>query len=121
MLNAAWSAEIAKLATQLDEVPPNELAREVPRLIAADIAPSMIEYRHDMEAARDKLFGDLVKAVTNWKLPTISIAAGTYLTFHSAMSAFAALFGSAVASAIPTIVDAVVDRRQIRRNHAMSS
>ncbi len=118
--HAAWSAEIGKLATQLDEVPPDELAREVPRLIAADITPNMIEYRHDMEAVRDRLFGDLVKSVTNWKLPTISIAAVTYLTFHSAMSAFAGFFGSAVASAIPAIVDTIVDRRQVQRNHAMS-
>jgi hypothetical protein len=118
--HAAWSAYIAKLATEVDDLPPAELEREIPRLIARQVTPQLVEYRHAMESARDQLFADLIKSVTSSKFPTISVGALTYLTFHQALTAFIAATGSALASAIPAVVDSIVTRRDIRRKHSLS-
>jgi hypothetical protein len=117
---AGWSADVAKLATELDDVPAAELESEVPRLIARTVAPELVEYRHAMEFAQDRLFGDLVKSVTSWKFPTISIGALTLLTLHQALTAFTLLTGSAVAAAISAVVDSAVNRHEIRRRHSLS-
>lgn len=120
MLHAAWSADVTKLAAELDDVPQEKLETELPRLIARKVTPELVEYRHAMESARDRLFGDLIKSVTNWKFPTISVGALTYLTFHQALTAFAVATGSALASALPVVVDSIVTRRDIRRKFSLS-
>ena len=73
-----------------------------------------------MEGARDKLFGDLIKSVTHWRVPVITIGALNYFSPHQALSAFATLSGVALTSALPAVVDAVVSRRGVRRKHAVS-
>lgn len=118
--HAAWSSEIARLAATLDDVSPEDWDREIPRLIAREVSPQLVEYRHAMEGARDKLFGDLIKSVTHWRVPVITIGALNYFSPHQALSAFATLSGVALTSALPAVVDAVVSRRGVRRKHAVS-
>jgi hypothetical protein len=73
--HAAWSSEITRLAVTLDDVPADEWDREIPRLIHREISPQLVEYRNAMEGARDKLFGDLIKSVTHWRVPVMVIRA----------------------------------------------
>jgi hypothetical protein len=73
-----------------------------------------------MESARDKLFGDLIKSLTHWRVPVITIGALNYFSPHQALSAFATLSGVALTSALPAVVDAIVSRRGLHRKHAVS-
>ncbi len=100
------------------DIQPEEWSREIPHLIAREVSPRLVEYRSAMEAARDGLFADLLKSVLNWKPPAISLGVLAYLSIHQALAAFAA--GSGV-SALNAIIDAVVARRDTRREHAVST
>jgi hypothetical protein len=72
--------------------------------------------RECAEAVRDKLFGDLIKAVVTWEFPTISIAYFGNLGFAGAVTAFAA----GVRGVVPHVVDYVSSKRAAGRKHAVS-
>lgn len=69
-----------------------------------------------MKAVADRLFGDLIEAVTRWELPTLSQAHLADLSFTEAMSAFV----GAQAPAIPAVVDFIQVRRALKQRHAMA-
>jgi hypothetical protein len=71
-----------------------------------------------MTSVRDKLFGDLVKAVTkvHYQIPTLSIA---YLT-HSVLGTVASFIAAYAPAVAPAITDYVNDRRAAGRKNSMS-
>lgn len=112
----AWSKEIEQLSLRLLEVPADRISGEAVKLVITDIRPRVDELRRDLESARDKLFGDLVKSVTRWEVPVLSLS---YISGLSLPSAFAA-FASALTPAIPSVVDYFTQRRALHRNNSMA-
>lgn len=114
----AWSVEINRLAAKIGDMAFDKAQTEIPKLIASELMPKLVECRNDMVSARDKLCGDLVKAVmkVHYQIPTLSIA---YLTNNiiATGAAFIAAYAPAVA---PPVVDYVTQRRAVSRKHAMS-
>jgi hypothetical protein len=45
-----------------------------PKIIVTEVRPRLLQFRLDMASARDKLFGDLIKTVAKWQMPTMSLA-----------------------------------------------
>ena len=113
---AAWSLDVERLAQKLLDIPADQFGAEAAKLIVSDIRPRMLELRLEMAAARDKLFGDLVKTVTKWEVPTISLA---YLASLSLPTAIAAFAGS-LAPAVPAVVDYYTLRRNLVRRNSMA-
>jgi hypothetical protein len=113
---AAWSLEIERLGQKLLDIPAEQFGAEAARLIVTDVRPRMLELRSEMALARDKLFGDLVKAVTKWEVPTISLAYLASLSLPTAIAAFA----GALAPAVPAVVDYYVQRRNLVRKNSMA-
>ncbi len=113
---SAWAVELNKLAAALDEVPASEAEGRIARMIATDVTPRLREYRNQMRSARDRLFADLLKEVTKWEVPTLSLAYLTDLGLHGAIAAFVAL----VRAAAPPVIEYLRETRDTRRKHALS-
>lgn len=113
---AAWSLEVERLGQKLLDIPAEQFGAEAAKLIVTDVRPRMLELRSEMALARDKLFGDLVKAVTKWEVPTISLAYLASLSLPTAIAAFA----GALAPAVPAVVDYYVQRRNLVRKNSMA-
>ena len=112
----AWSAEMLKLSVKLEQLPPERVEVETAKIIVAEVQPKLKALNDEMEYARDKLFGDLVSKVTQWQVPTMSLA---YLAGLGSAGAIAA-FAGALAPAVPPIVDYFVKRRDITRKNSMA-
>jgi hypothetical protein len=95
---------------------PEKAESDLLRMINAEVAPRVVEYRREMKSARDKLFGDLIKKVVKWEFPSLSLAYLASLDFSGAI----ALFASALAPAIPSVVDYYQRRRDISRRNSMA-
>jgi hypothetical protein len=113
---ASWSVEIDKLAARIADIDPDKAEREIPMILNTDIKPKLVEYRMEMKAARDRVFGDLIKKVTRWEMPTISIACLANLDLASAIAVFTAALGPAV----PPVIDYFVKRADIKRRNSMA-
>ncbi len=113
---AGWSTELNSLATRLDDVQPADLDTTVACIIASEVAPKLREYENEMKSARDKLFGDLIKRVVTWEMPTLSIAYFMGMSLGHAALAFA----SGLAPAVPSVVDYLQKRADVQRKHAES-
>lgn len=113
---AAWSLEIECLGQKLLDIPPQQLNAAAAKLILTDVRPRMLALRSEMALARDKLFGDLVKTVSKWEVPTISLAYLANLSLPTAIAAFA----GALAPAVPAVVDYYVQRRSLVRGNSMA-
>jgi len=113
---AAWSLEVECLGQKLLDIPAELFGREAAKLIVTEVRPRMLELRSEMALARDKLFGDLVKSVTKWEVPTISLAYLTSLSLPMAIAAFA----SALSPSVPAVVDYYVQRRNLARKNSMA-
>jgi hypothetical protein len=111
-----WSAEVERLAQRLLDVPPDRIDSEVAKLIISDVRPRLIELRHALASARDKLFGDLIKTATRWEMPTLSLAYLVGLNLPTALAAFAA----ALAPAVPAVVDYFMQRRDLVRRNSLA-
>ena len=112
----AWSVEINRLATRLDQLDVEQVEEELPRLIAAEVAPQIIECTNEMKAARDRLFGNLLKQVAKWEMPALSLA---YLANLGVTGAIGAFVG-ALTPALPAVIDYIQAKRNIGRKHAMA-
>lgn len=112
----AWSLEVEQLAQKLLDIPPDRLGAEAAKLIVTDVRPRMLELRLEMATARDKLFGDLIKTVSKWEVPTISLAYLASLSLPTALAAFA----GALAPAVPAVVDYYAQRRNLVRRNSMA-
>ena len=112
----AWSAEINRLAARFEDIDPETAEQEITKMLHTDVNPRLIEYRNEMKSARDKLFGELVKKVMRWEMPTLSLTYLANLDFASALVAFA----TAAVPTLHSVVDYIVERRDIRRRNWMS-
>ncbi|MDM0041540.1 hypothetical protein QTH89_05190 [Variovorax sp. J22G21] len=112
----SWSLEVERLAQKLVDVPIERFGAEAARLIVSEVRPRMLELRSEMACARDKLFGDLLKTVTKWEVPTMSLAYFSSLSLPTALAAFA----GALAPAVPSVVDYYVQRRNLARKNSMA-
>ena len=112
----AWSQEIEKLALRLSDLPPESLDNEVRKILLTEVKPKLRELHNEMASARDHLFGDLIKAVTKWELPTMSLAYMTSMNLATAIAAFA----GALAPAVPPLVDYFNKRRELTRRNSMA-
>ena len=112
----SWSAEIDRLALMIKEMDPNSITKEIPRIFNSEVQPKLIDYQNEMKANRDKLFGNLIKKVVVWEMPTISAAYLSSLDFTSAIATFA----TALAPAVPGVVDYFNKRRDIHRRNSMA-
>jgi hypothetical protein len=101
---------------RLEELDPEKAEKEIPRILTSEINPKLIDYRNEMASARDGLFGDLIKKVVAWEVPTVSLACLAGCGFATALAAFAA----ALTPAIPAVVDYYSARRDHARRNSMS-
>ena len=115
---ASWSIELDRLPQQLLDVPADRFNVEAAKLIVSQgCETTYLELRHEMASTRDKLFGDLIKTVTKWELPTVSLAYLTSLSITGAIAAFAA----ALDPHFPAVVDYYVqERRKLARHNSLS-
>ena len=101
----AWNVDLNKIAAKISDSDLRTPGKYI-KLIASELMPKVGEYENELASIRDKLFGDLIKRVVAWDVPTISIAYLTNLGFAGAVAAFAA----AGRGAIPHVVDYVSSR-----------
>ena len=111
---AAWSAEIDRLAVNIEDMDPGAVERLLPQIIHGEVKPRILEYRNELKSARDKMFGELIKKVANWNVPSISLV---YLAGLSVPSAVA-LFAATLAPTIPAVVDYYMARRALQRKNS---
>ena len=109
---AAWSTESNRLALRICDMDPAAVSRELPAIIHGEFKPRMLDYRN--ETMRDRMFGQLVRKVTIWNVPSLSLA---YLSGLSVPAAIA-LFAGTLVPAVPTIVDYYVERRALQRKNS---
>jgi len=96
---AAWSTEINRLALRISDMDPAAVSRELPAIIHGEFKPRILDYRNELKAMRDKMFGELVRKVTTWNVPSLSLA---YLSGLSVPAAIA-LFAGTLAPAVPDL------------------
>ncbi len=101
------------MAARIAELPPERAQAEAEKIIATEIGPRLVEFRNEMESARDKLFVDLVKRVVDWKVPAVIVANSFGIPLTAALAAMAAL-------TVPSLVDYFVRKRDITRGNALT-
>jgi hypothetical protein len=111
---AAWSTEINRLALRISDMDPAAVSRELPAIIHGEFKPRILDYRNELKAMRDKMFGELVRKVTTWNVPSLSLA---YLSGLSVPAAIA-LFAGTLAPAVPAVVDYYIGRRALERKNS---
>jgi hypothetical protein len=114
---AGWNIEIERLAAQLGTMSPEKVERELPRIIAVEVNPRIAEYRKQMESARDKLFGDLIKRLVAIDFPALFLTQVIGMGLAPGILTFLATLGS---TATPALVDYVSKRRDINRTNSMA-
>ncbi len=112
----AWITEVNKIASEIADIDGNISPDEIAKIIAADFTPRVIEYKNDMCAIRDDLFADVMKKIIKWEMPSLTLAYLANLGIAGAIT----LFASALAPAVPDIVDYFKSKRDIERRNAMS-
>jgi hypothetical protein len=105
------------LPPKIDDLAVAEAQARIPKLITTELEPKIIAYKAEMANIRDSLFGDIVKGVTNWKVPTLSFGSMATLGFTAAITAFVS---SVAGMAAGPIADYVKSKRNIARKHAVS-
>jgi len=109
--------DLNRLAAELDDLSPEQVEKEVPKLIATELAPKLRDYKAEMAAIRDELFGDLIKGIVDWKVPTLSVGSYATLGYAAAIAMFASSLGGAVTRPVVAYWSA---KRAARRKHAVS-
>lgn len=112
----AWITEVNRSAAAIGNIEGNISSDEIARIIATDFAPRMIEYKKEMCAIRDDMFANVIKKISRWEVPALSLAYVANLGIAGAIT----LFASALAPAAADVVDYFKDRRDVERNNAMS-
>lgn len=111
----SWQIQMNRAAAELSEL--KQLSPDdISRFIQAEVMPTIDEHRIEMENIRDEMFAELLKKVTTWEVPTLSLAYLANLGLGSAM----ALFASALSPAIPEVVEYFKNRRAVERKNSMS-
>lgn len=112
----AWATELNSLSAEIDKLPTNEISNEIPRLIAKKVSPRLIEYHNEMKTVRDKLFGNMIKTVTEWEFATLSVSYLSGLNWSEIIIAFI----GALMPAIPGLVDYFQEKRDIQRRNSFA-
>lgn len=112
----AWMAEINRAAANIGKIEGNISQDEIAKIIATDFTPRVIEYENDMCAIRDDIFADVMKKIVKWEFPSLSLAYLANLGIAGALT----LFSSALAPAVPNIIDYFKAKRDIEKRNAMS-
>lgn len=111
----AWSTEIESWAARVTELEPSRVEKEIPKILDMELKPKLIQYQNEMKSVRDNLFGDLIKSVSRWEVPTMSAVYFAGINLSSALGAFAALTPT-----IPPLVDYFLKRREVNRRNSVS-
>jgi hypothetical protein len=69
----SWFTTINKWAAELDDMSPEELAKQLPKLKAEKLTPAVVEYRNEMKSVGEKLWGDLLKTFARYPIPALSL------------------------------------------------
>jgi hypothetical protein len=89
-LYKAWNAEIAQAAAKITETDMAQPSDAIQKIIATELMPKLREYENEMSSARDRMFGDIIKSVTAWELPTLSLSYLADFGYGTALAAFVA-------------------------------
>jgi hypothetical protein len=73
-LYQAWNAEVNRAAAKIADVDLINPSEAVHKIIAIELAPKLHEYENEMVSARDALFGNLIKGLATWQLPTLTVS-----------------------------------------------
>lgn len=112
----AWTIELNAMAAKVDDLDPAEAAERIPRMIASELEPRILAYRNEMISIRDNMFRDMLKNITDVKVPALSFGAMHLLGFEAAVAAAATASGIVAKPA----VDALAARRAAKRKHPVS-
>jgi hypothetical protein len=86
-------------------------------MIATELEPRLVAYRADMASARDALFGNVLKGVTDWRAPALSLGSLAAMGYTAAIAAFVS---TAALTTGKRVIDYVQMRRGAARKHAVS-
>jgi hypothetical protein len=113
---AAWISEVNRAATEIGQISGNVTPDEIAKIIATDFTPKVLEYKNEMCAIRDDLLSGVMKKIVTWEFPSLSLAYLANLGITGALT----IFASALAPAIPDVIDYFKNKRNIERRNAMS-
>jgi len=113
----AWNTEIGRFAAKLDDIAFDQARQSIPKLIAEELMPKVVEYKKEMESVRDTLFGSLVKNVATMPVPSAALA---YFYAGNLGHAVLAFLGAVAPSVVPPVVAYVSGTRATNRKHAVS-
>ena len=113
---AAWSTEVDRVSAKISSSNIGNLNDEIARIVASELKPKIVAFKVEMCSIRDDLFADLIKKIATWEMPSLSLAYLASMGFAGSV----ALFASALAPAIPVVVDYYKKKRDIERRNAMS-
>lgn len=113
----AWITQLGRFAAELDADDVAQVEERARKLVATDIVPKIREYRNELEAARDALFGDLIKSVAKWELPTMSLALFAQIASGDGLLVF---LGALVSASVGPVVDYIKERRQATQKHGVA-
>ncbi len=113
----AWTVEVNSMAAKIDDLPIDRVQAQLPKLLATELEPRLAAYRAEMASVRDNLFADLMKGLTDWKVPTISLGSLASMGFSAAVVAFLSTAAGAVAK---PLIDNIKAQRNAERKHAVS-
>ena len=109
--------ELNKIAASMDAIDLATVQTELPRLMATEIAPEVQAYRSEMKAIADRMYGDILKRIVTWQVPTLALGILGNTNLIQAVGAFA---GALVPALAPAVIDYVQARTQAKRTHAIS-
>jgi hypothetical protein len=110
----AWNEEISGAAAKIADADLTRPNDAVQKIIATELKPKLREFENEMASIRDSLFGGIIKDVTAWELPTLSVSYVANLGYAGAL----AMFAAGVRATVPHLVDFVKGRREAKRKHA---
>lgn len=113
----AFSTEVDRLAVRIVDVDPSHLDDEVRSILASEVAPRVRAYKSEMCSVRDRMFGNLIKKVVKWEVPTLTVTQWVGVSWGTALAAF---LGALIPAAAPDLVDYVVGRREVARKNALA-
>jgi hypothetical protein len=107
-----WSAEVDRLAADIDSMDPDAIARKLPEIISHEVAPRLLACRNEMKTERDRLCGQLVKGVVSWRVPAVTLAHVAGVDWPTAIAGFA------TSAVVPAVVDYYLAQRRIKRTNS---
>jgi len=110
----SWFVAINKWASEIDAMTPAEVSKQLPKLKAEKLLPNVIEYRNEMKAIAEKLWGDLLKTFARYPIPALSLG----YVFDLSPPKLLLTAAAALSPAIPALVDYLQARKSLDRKHA---